>query len=195
MPNPHSRKLFEDALAKVQLNDKNLTEAYAVADLSNFSHKELREFTELMGILGGALAAGAIAAPAIATGVGMYRQAKKEKQQRQDALNTEAANRATEERRAAEKIEQIRLGREHTTAEREASQDFTKAETAKDRRQTAAQNRLNRKQQSKLAKKGRKAAARSARENTVVRIVTDPRMTPAKLAAAEARMRSMGFMP
>jgi len=195
MSNPHSRKLFEDALAKVQLNDKNLTEAYAVADLSNFSHKELREFTELMGILGGAVAAGAIAAPAIATGVKMYRDAKKEQQQRQDILNKQAEDRATEERRAAEKIEQNRLGREHETREREAGQDFTKQEKAKERRQTAAQNRLNRRQQSKLAKKARKSEARSRRENTVVRIVTDPRMTPAKLAAAEARMRSMGFMP
>ncbi len=191
MPNPHSRKLFEDALAKVQLNDKNLTEAYAVAERSNFSQKELVEFFE---ILGGLAAGAAILAPSIATGVGMVRQANKERQQRQDILNKEAADRDAAERRAAEKIEQMRLGREHTTAEREASQDFTKAETAKERRQTAAQKRLDRKQQSKLAKKGRRAAARSARENTVVNIVTDPRMTPAQLAAAEARMRSMGWI-
>ena len=55
MPNPHTRKLFEDALAEVQLNDKNLTEAYAVADRSNFSQKELVEFFEILG----GLAAGA----------------------------------------------------------------------------------------------------------------------------------------
>jgi hypothetical protein len=131
MPNPHTRKLFEDALAEVQLNDKNLTEAYAVADRSNFSQKELVEFFE---ILGGLAAGAAIAAPVIATGVGIYRKAMQEKQQRQDALNTEAANRATEERRAAEKIEQNRLGREHTTSERQAGQDFTKGESAEERR-------------------------------------------------------------
>jgi len=131
MPNPHTRKLFEDALAEVQLNDKNLTEAYAVADRSNFSQKELVEFFE---ILGGLAAGAAIAAPAIATGVGMYRQAKKEKQQRQDVLNKQAENRAAEERRAAENIEQNRLGREHTTSERQAGQDFTQGESAEERR-------------------------------------------------------------
>jgi len=131
MPNPHTRKLFEDALAEVQLNDKNLTEAYAVADRSNFSQKELVEFFE---ILGGLAAGAAIAAPAIATGVGMYRQAKKEKQQRQDVLNKQAEDRAAEERRAAENIEQNRLGREHTTSERQAGQDFTQGESAEERR-------------------------------------------------------------
>jgi hypothetical protein len=131
MPNPHTRKLFEDALAEVQLNDKNLTEAYAVADRSNFSQKELVEFFE---ILGGLAAGAAIAAPAIATGVGMYRKAKKEEQARQDVLNKEKEDRATEERRAAEKIEQNRLGREHTTSERQAGQDFTKGESAEERR-------------------------------------------------------------
>jgi hypothetical protein len=131
MPNPHTRKLFEDALAEVQLNDKNLTEAYAVADRSNFSQKELVEFFE---ILGGLAAGAAIAAPAIATGVGMYRKAKKEEQARQDVLNKEKEDRAAAERRAAEKIELDRLGREHTTSERQAGQDFTKGESAEERK-------------------------------------------------------------
>jgi|LakMenE01Jun11ns_1017448.scaffolds.fasta_scaffold9862001_3 hypothetical protein len=191
MPNPHNRKSFQEALAKVEINDKLLTEAYAIADQEKMTDKQLREFFE---ILGGLAAGAAIAAPAIATGVGMYRKAKKEEQQRQDTLNTEAQNRATEERRAAEDIEQKRLGREHTTSERQAGEAFTKAEKGKDRRQTAAQKRLDRKQQSKLAKKARKSEARSRRENTVVRVVTDPRMTAAQLAAAEAKMRSMGLM-
>ena len=131
MPNPHTRKLFEDALAEVQLNDKNLTEASAVADRSNFSQKELVEFFE---ILGGLAAGAAIAGPVIATGVGIYRKAKKEEQARQDVLNKEKEDRAAAERRAAEKIELDRLGREHTTSERKAGQDFTKGESAEERR-------------------------------------------------------------
>ncbi len=124
MPNPHTRKLFEDALAKVQLNDKNLTEAYVVADCSNFSQKELVEFFE---ILGGLAAGAAIAAPAIATGVGMYRKAKKEEQARQDELTKIKQDR--EERAAA-----AEASRTHETSERIGREDFTKGESAEERR-------------------------------------------------------------
>jgi hypothetical protein len=123
MPNPHTRKLFEDALAKVQLNDKNLTEAYAVADRSNFSQKELVEFFE---ILGGLAAGAAILAPSIATGVGMYRKYKKEERARQDELTKIQKDR--EERKAA-----AEASRTHETSERIGRQDFTKGENDEER--------------------------------------------------------------
>jgi hypothetical protein len=124
MPNPHTRKLFEDALAEVQINDKNLTEAYAVADQEKMTDKQLREFFE---ILGGLAAGAAIAAPAIATGVGMYRKAKKEEQARQDELTKIKQDR--EERAAA-----AEASRTHETSERIGRQDFTQGESAEERR-------------------------------------------------------------
>lgn len=191
MPNPHNRKSFQEALAKVEINDKLLTEAYAIADQEKMTDKQLREFFE---ILGGLAAGAAIAAPAIATGVGMYRKAKKEKQERQDLLDTET-------RARQERVTQADLTRGHASSEAALNRQQQSSENLLGREHTTKERRETQSAQTREANRQRKENRRSAkktrqegRRTTVAKAVTQPGLTPAQLSAMEAQFRRLGII-